>query len=228
MSASKNLIGQVFGRLTVTGKSWWRDAGQVCWVCVCSCPLKNTIVISTARLNRGNTQSCGCLSTLSRQKVGRANALKTRKHGLCITGNVDKSYTRWFSIKDRCYNRNNIHYKNYGGRGIIMWEGWIDNLVAFVEYIKSLPGSGNPKLSLDRIDNNGNYEPGNLQWATRIQQANNTRRNITQRQIECVEDKLKSSFLSHIAIGKLFGMSPGTVVKISKNMKVQALAHKEQ
>lgn len=176
MPASISLIGQVFGRLTVIGKSSWREQGNVGWVCQCSCPAKNILIVPTGRIKSGNTKSCGCLNTLSRQQIGWANDVKRTTHGLATPGIIDRFYKRWHSIKDRCFNKNNTNYNNYGGRGITLYGPWINDPVAFVTYIKALPGSDNIKLSLDRINNNGNYEPGNLRWATLSQQMNNTRR----------------------------------------------------
>lgn len=94
-----------------------------------------------------------------------------------------KVYKTWKRIKSRCYNPNNPSYTHYGGRGIKMQESWISNPHMFYVYVTLLPrypgedGIGNikGKLSLDRIDNNSNYEEGNLRWATPKQQLQNRR-----------------------------------------------------
>lgn len=87
-------------------------------------------------------------------------------------------YRIWAGIKTRCFNLNYLGYKDYGGRGIKMFEGWIHDFQSFYEYVSKLENFGKEGYSLDRIDNNGNYEPGNLRWATKKEQQRNTRRNI--------------------------------------------------
>ena len=176
MGAAQNLIGRVFGRLTVVGKSSKRDQGNICWICICSCGNTEQRIIQTARLNAGKANSCGCLTDLARQQVGRANCTKRHIHGLATPGDVDRYYNKWHNIKGRCFNTKDPGYKNYGGRGITLWSNWINDPAAFVKYIKALPGSNDPALSLDRFPNNdGNYEPGNLRWATPLQQTHNSR-----------------------------------------------------
>lgn len=84
-------------------------------------------------------------------------------------------YSRWSNIKDRCYNYNNKQYNYYGGRGIQMDRGWVDDFDAFESYILSLPNA-DKGLTIDRINNDGNYEEGNLRWATGSLQVINRRR----------------------------------------------------
>lgn len=84
-------------------------------------------------------------------------------------------------MKDRCFNKNSKGYKNYGGRGITVYDGWIHDFQAFYNYISSLPHFGETGYSIDRIDNDGNYEPGNIRYADRKTQ-NNNRRNVRNKQ----------------------------------------------
>jgi len=94
------------------------------------------------------------------------------KHGLKGT----PLYIKWKSIKGRLFNPNNSRYEYYGGRGITMYPLWIHNAKRFCDYIESLPNYNRPGFtSIDRIDNDGNYEPGNLRWATKVIQRNNQR-----------------------------------------------------
>ena len=91
-----------------------------------------------------------------------------------------KIYHIWYGIKHRCYKKINKNYKNYGGRGITMQEDWVNDLLKFEEYVKSLNGYiseliGYNGISLDRIDNNGNYEEGNLRWSSEQTQKRNRR-----------------------------------------------------
>ena len=89
-----------------------------------------------------------------------------------------KLHHTWLSQKGRCFNPNDRAWKNYGGRGITMYEGWVNNFAAWLEHVESLPYYGDPDRSLDRVENDKGYEPGNLRWATRIEQANNRRSSI--------------------------------------------------
>lgn len=102
-------------------------------------------------------------------KIGKENA--NYKHGLRYT----KEYRTWQHIKYRCYNKNCSRYVDYGLRGIKLQENWIEDPVDFIEYIKSLPNYGKKDYTLDRINNNGNYEVGNLRLVDK------TTQNINQR-----------------------------------------------
>ena len=94
-----------------------------------------------------------------------------KRHGLKGT----KEYTCWQHRKKLCFDKNGKQYKNYGGRGITMYEEWIHNPVLFISYIKSLENYGKEGYTLDRIDNNGNYEPDNLRWSSHHIQCINQR-----------------------------------------------------
>lgn len=132
---------------------------------------ENIFVARKDLVNSGNTESCGC----SQKKQRSVNGQKNKTHG---ESKKTKEYTLWCNIKQRCYNINHDQFKDYGGRGIKMYEPWINSYEAFRDWIitnlKRKPGS---KYSIDRINNDGNYEPGNLRWATKKQQANNKRGN---------------------------------------------------
>lgn len=99
---------------------------------------------------------------------------RNKNHGLKYT----KEYSTWRNIKTRCYNVNVTGYKYYGDRGITISDLWIEDPISFIEYIKSLPDYGMKNYTLDRINNDGNYEPGNLRWASKTVQANNQRRKV--------------------------------------------------
>jgi len=156
----KNLIGQRFGNIVVlkdTGKR--AKNGQVFWECLCDCG-RITIVMS-GHLLSNHTKSCGCL----RKNRGPI------KHGLINT----KIYNAYNHMKDRCYNRRNDSYKNYGGRGIKICDEWLSNFMNFYNW--SMKNGYREDLTIDRINNNGNYEPNNCRWVDMQTQLRNTRRN---------------------------------------------------
>lgn len=159
----KDLLGKSFGKLRVDNfVGIKKNKGM--WECSCICGGKT--ILSTYLLNSGTTTSCGCNNSSENRR------LRTLKHGM----NGTPEYIAWAHMKSRCYNTNNIHYTYYGGRGITVYEEWINDFDSFYKYIGLRPS---PNHSLDRFPNtNGNYEPGNVRWATKIQQMHNTRRNI--------------------------------------------------
>lgn len=85
-------------------------------------------------------------------------------------------YQRWKNIKDRCFRKNSKRFKDYGGRGITLAVEWVNDPKAFINYIENLPNAGEPGYTLDRIDNDGNYEPKNLRWTTISRQNLNQRK----------------------------------------------------
>lgn len=157
-----NEIGNVYGRLTVIDRVAHKSkSGYAFWRCICSCG-KETIVRGHS-LRAGHHKSCGCLAK------DTARALKTI-HGLC----AHPLYAIWSSIKDRCLNPRSKAYKYYGGRGISVHKIWINDPERFIRDIESLLGPKPfPNMSLDRIDVDKDYAPGNLRWATPDQQSRN-------------------------------------------------------
>lgn len=129
---------------------------HVSWICKCDCG-NLTEPISGNNLKKGHVKSCGCLY---------------RKHGMTGT----RLYSIWKGIKTRCYNKNHIHYENYGGRGITVCNDWKDDFRAFADW--AIANGYSSELTIDRIDPNGNYEPSNCKWSAVKEQQNNKRNNI--------------------------------------------------
>lgn len=167
-----DLTNQRFTRLLAVSKATPIDFGYAkhsAWNCQCDCGKE--LIVETQKLRSGHTRSCGCLL------VDFCKTTKI-KHGHAIgkneTGKTTPEYSSWASAKSRCFNTDSADYPDYGGRGITMCEEWRDNFQAFFDYMGPKP----PKTSLGRINNNGNYEPGNCRWETSKQQSNNHRRTI--------------------------------------------------
>jgi hypothetical protein len=159
MVIKRNLLGQVFGKLTVISENPIRGlAGHVMWNCQCECG--NTITKPSANLVNGHTQSCGCL----RREIHTT-------HGMSHY----PEYHIWEGIIQRCTNPNFKQYEDYGGRGITVCEEWLNSFETFYRDVGSRPS---PELTLDRDDNDKGYEPGNCFWRTRGHQVNNRRNNV--------------------------------------------------
>lgn len=163
----KDLTGQRFSMLTAVQKVGRTKQGNALWECKCDCG--KTCIVRSNDLKSGNSKSCGCF------KRSLSSARMT-KHGMTGT----KIHDLWCNIKQRCSCKNNTQFASWGGRGITVCEEWKNNFEAFYEYVSKLPHFGEKGYSLDRINNDGNYAPGNVRWATAKEQANN-RRNSKQK-----------------------------------------------
>jgi len=156
----QDLTGRKFGRLIALEYIPRSASSPAKWRCACKCGAEITTAVSC--LTTGMTRSCGCL----RNEASRKNGLKTMTHGLTRS----PEYRAWRSMRCRCYRVTDPSYQWYGGRGISVCQRWRESFLAFLADVGPRPS---PRHSVDRIDNDGNYEPANCRWATtREQKAN--------------------------------------------------------
>lgn len=156
-----DLTGKQFGRLTALSVSGKDKVNHTVWLCKCSCGAETNV--QSSHLITNHTRSCGCLLQETRAK-----------HGLCgESGN--KPYSAWHSMVARCYNPKAKNFPNYGGRGITVCERWRYDPSNF---FNDMGYPDDEKLTLERIDVNGNYEPTNCKWASMKDQQRNKRDNV--------------------------------------------------
>ena len=168
MTRTIDLTGQVFGRLTVVERT--KRNGRLAWLCRCVCGVAKTV--AGHYLRNGRTRSCGCF----RSDFAAANHLSHggRLHHRGPGARHNAEYGAWLAMKARCARVRLRDYPNYGGRGITVCERWRHDFAAFLADMGPRP---TPDHSVDRRDNDGNYEPGNCRWATRVEQGRNKRSN---------------------------------------------------
>lgn len=185
--------GERFGNLIVVDvKEASVKGSRTKFICECDCGMSleaiPRLVVS------GRVVSCGC------SKISKAQALgkKNRTHGMTRTS----EYGSWVAMKARCYDETRECYKNYGGRGIRVCDRWLNSFELFFKDIGPKPG---PEYTVDRMDNDGDYEPDNCRWATRQEQSNNRRNS------KLIQYRGSLRSLSEIA--RLHNLSPKTLAR---------------
>ncbi len=159
------LEGQQFGRLKVLDRARKSSRGRL-WRCRCECGAET--FVTSADLRSEHVRSCGCLKRAHMRELGEAR----RKHGAVQNNRATAEYRAWQAMLNRCRRAKNANYRYYGGRGITVADRW-QSFEAFLADMGSRPS---PRHSLDRINPDGNYEPGNCRWATASEQQRNKSR----------------------------------------------------
>ena len=170
MTQLADLTGQKFGRLTVLERSLPNHpTGGVCWKCQCDCG--NVVTVIANNLKNRST-SCGCWKKEIAGKAMLGKPSPFRSHGL--TGTPE--YNIWNGMKQRCSNENDSRWHRYGGRGITICARWLGD-DGFTNFLSDMGMRPSADHSIDRRNNDGNYEPSNCYWGTDIEQANNKSNN---------------------------------------------------
>lgn len=175
-----SLINNVYGRLKVIQlynkvpritKEGKKRGNYYFYLCKCQCG--NKCIIRKENLQSGATQSCGCMQKeIATNNINKINT----KHGFSKKGNVEKLYKVWHSMKERCYNKNNKMYKYYGERNIKVCDDWNNDYVIFRNW--AIENGYKEGLDLDRINNDGNYEPENCRFIIHKENLMNRRNTI--------------------------------------------------
>lgn len=155
MSNIKNIIGKTFGKLTVTEFVNTNKHNKAVWLCQCSCGRTTQVV--AARLSSGHTKSCGCLRGYTNYREYYNSPM----------------YFLYRNMKSRCYNENDVGFKNYGARGIIVCGEWLNNPKSFFDWCSE--NGWSKELQIDRRNNDGDYTPKNCRFVNRFINAQNRR-----------------------------------------------------
>lgn len=163
-----DITGQTFGRWTVVSRAGSDRHRQSTWLCRCECGSER--IVLRRSLVGGVSRSCGCLHS----EVSRDICVARTRHAHCIGGRLTKERRAWANMKSRCYHKKHALYKNYGGRGIRVCNRWRRSFEDFLADVGPAPSASR---TLGRVDNDGDYEPGNVRWETWREQGSNKRNN---------------------------------------------------
>jgi len=168
-----DIIGKKFGVLKILSHAYY-DGKHHYYFAECE-NCNQSIIVHRNNLLNGRTKSCGCLKKIKEKKARK----KRYKHGHIINGKRTPTYGSWFNMKQRCLNPNNPAYMRYGGRGITVCKRWME----FTNFLTDMGERPNNK-TIDRIDNDGNYEPDNCKWSTISEQRKNNSYNIDKEELK--------------------------------------------
>jgi hypothetical protein len=208
-ATAPSLIGQRFGRLVVQSKSE-NIGGRSAFLCICDCGTEKAI--RRLNLTSGDIKSCGCLKR-DVEAWSPACGAANRVHGQGGKKVKTSEYVCWGNLIKRCTNPKATDFRYWGGRGIVVCDRWRYGefgLSGFECFFADMGRRPSPVYSIDRRDNDGNYEPGNCRWATRSEQQKNKRPiKLTRAQAE--EIRAIADAHNHVDIAMLFGISTSTV-----------------
>lgn len=190
-------IGDKYGNLTVIERLGKNSKYRQLYKFKCDCG--NFTIKQEILVKRGYTKSCGCL----KPKTSIENLKNKNNHKMSKT----RFYKIWKAMLRRCYGKNQLSYKNYGERGIKVCDNWKDfnNFYSdmYQSYLEHVEKYGEKNTSIDRIDVNGNYTKENCKWSTRVEQANNTRRNHM--------IKYKDKYVTMAELGRITNINYSTI-----------------
>lgn len=198
-----DMAGQVFGQLTCLAFSHIDSKKNAHWIFKCSCGVEKPI--NGYDVRAGKIISCGHL---------KLAALSSLTHGHAKRDEKSPTYNCWRNIQTRCYDEGYSGYSNYGGRGIEVCQAWRDSFEVFLADMGDRPSASH---SIERNDTNGNYEPKNCRWATRAEQAQNTRSNVATWPTVVQLRARRADGATYQTLGREFGMSAGNARLICLN-----------
>lgn len=202
MDKAVSLLGERFGRRVVIARSANEPSGGATWLCRCDCGTETVVWASS--LKRGKSTSCGC-----------AQLDAVTKHGYCRI----PEFKVWESMVSRCRNPSIKNYANYGGRGIDICDRWL----SFKNFIEDVGRRPSPTMSIERLENSGDYSPENCKWATPTDQARNKRKYKNNKTGVTGVTLRKGRWIAHIGIaGKLVRLGSFKSLDAAKEVRESA------